>query len=72
MPDDEHDDAAWTVRAKDGIVHKAVHQHGWKNFVITLCPFWQTHNMSGEVAPVRVDEHPTCFECTEIMLRGTS
>lgn len=71
MDTDEHvmNQAMWTVRDSDGIDHRAIQQSaGIFTWVITACPWWQTHNVSGEKAPVRTDVQPTCVECTRIEL----
>lgn len=67
MTEEEHlaNQAAWTVRDEDGVDHRAVQQaSGTFIWVITACPWWKTHNVSGQKAAVRSDLVPTCLECT--------
>ena len=60
---------SWTVRDADGVVHRALQQSaGSFTWVITACPWWMTHNVSGQKAAVRVDETPTCLECVRLEL----
>lgn len=57
--------ASWTVRDSDGVDHRAVQQSaGNITWIITACPWWLTHNVSGQRAPVRIDRVPTCLDCT--------
>ncbi len=58
--------AAWTVRDSDGIDHRAIQQSaGSITWIITVCRWWKTHNVSGQAASVRTDRVPTCLECTQ-------
>ena len=63
--------ASWTVRDSDGVDHRAIQQSaGSFTWVITACPWWQTHNVSGQKAPVRTDRVPTCLECTMLEIQA--
>jgi len=73
--EEEHlaNQASWTVRDSDGVDHRAVQQSsGNITWVITACPWWQTHNVSGQRAPVRIDRVPTCLECTMLEIKTVS
>lgn len=62
-------EAQWTVKDNDGLTHRAVRQcPATPMFVITMCPWWHTHNMSGERAPVRIDQTVTCLACVRLEL----
>lgn len=62
------DEALWTVMDNDGVTHKAVRRVEGLSFVITLCPWWDTHNVAGETAPVRSDALVTCVRCVQLQL----
>lgn len=70
----EHDEVSdaerrWTVKASDGLTHRAIRQLACTPmYVITLCDWWQTHNVHGERAPVRTDTHPSCLACVALEL----
>lgn len=58
---------SWTIRDLDGVYHRAVQQYaGSMTWVITTCPWWLTHNVSGQKTSVRTDRVPTCLECTAL------
>jgi len=41
-------------------------------WVITACPWWQTHNVSGQKAPVRVDRMPATNGVCVVLLCSTT
>jgi hypothetical protein len=64
-------EAEWTVRDADGVDHRALRQSaGTSTWVITACPWWLTHNVAGQKAPVRVDCVPTCLECVMLEIQA--
>lgn len=66
---EEHieNEAEWTVRDSDGVDHRAVRQYnGDITWVVTVCPWWLTHNVAGQKALVRIDRVPNCIECVMI------
>ena len=64
-------EALWTVQDSDGVVHRALRQDsGSITWVITACPWWWTHNVAGQKAPVRLDCVPTCLECTTLEIQA--
>jgi hypothetical protein len=65
--EDTEKQTSWTVQDADGVTHRALQQSaGSYVWVITICPWWYTHNVHSALAPVRVDQTLTCLECTRL------